>query len=109
MTITQSNNFFEKVYAIVQQIPSGTVTTYGQIARLIGSPRAARQVGYAMRAAPANRGLPCHRVVNRLGELAPTHVFEDKRIQRKLLEDEGITFLPNGKINLPRHFWHGPE
>ncbi len=107
MTSTQSTHFFEKVYTIVAQIPTGSVTTYGQIARLIGSPRAARQVGYAMRAAPSERRLPCHRVVNRLGELAPTHVFEDKRIQQKLLEDEGITFLLNGNIDLKKHFWFG--
>lgn len=106
MSARQSTNFFEKVYDIVAQIPSGKVTTYGQIARMIGSPRAAKQVGFAMRAA-GGRNLPCHRVVNRLGELAPEHVFDDKRIQRRILEDEGITFLLNGRIDLDKHFWGG--
>lgn len=102
-----SSGFFEKVYDIVQKIPAGSIATYGQIARMAGSPRAARQVGYAMRSAPKERNLPCHRVVNRLGELAPEHAFGDKRIQRKMLLDEGITFLSDGRIDLDQHFWNG--
>lgn len=106
-TSTTSNGFFNKIYAIVARIPAGTVATYGQVARMAGSPRAARQVGYAMSSAPQGRNLPCHRVVNRLGELAPEHAFGDKRIQRKMLEDEGITFLKDGRIDLEKYFWNG--
>lgn len=101
--------FYRNVYAIVGKIPAGVVATYGQIALLAGSPRAARQVGYALAAVSAGRNLPCHRVVNRLGELAPGHVFGEQGYQRMLLESEGITFLPGGRIDLKRHLWSGPE
>lgn len=98
-------SFFETIYDIVAQIPAGYVCTYGQIAMLAGRPRAARQVGMAMRTAPENRNLPCHRVVNRLGELAPEHAFGAKEIQRMLLEAEGVTFLPDGRICLEKHLY----
>ena len=90
-------SFFDKIYEIVAQIPPGRVATYGQIALLAGSPRAARQVG-----------LPCHRVVNRLGELAPEHVFGDREFQRMLLVSEGVGFLADGRIDLAHYAWQGP-
>ena len=96
--------FFERVYQIVAQIPSGKVITYGQIAFLLGSPHAARVVGYAMAAAPEWRGLPCHRVVNRRGELSREDIF-GPGVQRGLLEREGIAFLPNGRIDLKKCIW----
>lgn len=102
-----SGGLFETIYSIVARIPAGRVATYGQVARMAGSPRAARQVGYAMSASPQGRDLPCHRVVNRLGELAPNHVFGDQRIQRRMLEEEGITFLDDGRIDLDKHYWNG--
>lgn len=101
------SKFYQNIYMIVGKIPAGTVATYGQIAMLAGSPRAARQVGYAMAAVSAERQIPCHRVVNRLGELAPEHAFGDQRYQRMLLEGEGIVFLPDGRIDLQRHLWDG--
>lgn len=98
-------NAFTRVYEIVARIPPGKIATYGQIALLAGMPRGARVVGYAMRAAPSGRGLPCHRVVNRFGELAEEHVFGSREYQRMLLENEGVTFLGNGRIDLQRHLW----
>ncbi len=100
-------SFYEKIYRIVEQIPPGFVMTYGQIAMLIGHPRAARQVGGAMHAAPRQRGLPCHRVVNRRGEMAPGHVFGSEDYQRSLLKSEGVLFLPDGSIDLDRCLFHG--
>ena len=97
-------NSFARIYGIVAQIPPGAVATYGQIALIAGMPRGARVVGYAMSAAPS--GLPCHRVVNRFGELAAEHVFGGKEYQRMLLESEGVTFLPDGRIDLHRHLWN---
>lgn len=94
-------SFFEQVYRIVEQVPYGSVITYGQVAMLTGRPRHARQVGYALHAAPKERRLPWHRVVNRLGELSPRYAFTAK--QRKLLEKEGVTFGPNGRIHMRRH------
>lgn len=99
--------FYQRIYEVVEKIPAGTVATYGQIAMLTGKPRAARQVGQAMSGASAERNLPCHRVVNRLGELAPDHAFGDKIYQRMMLESEGIGFLPNGRIDLRKHLWNG--
>lgn len=97
--------FFENVYQVVRQIPRGYVTTYGMIAKWIGRPTAARHVGFAMHSAP--EGLPCHRVVNQRGEMAPRDVFGTEDFQRHLLMEEGITFLPNGRIDMKKHLWGG--
>ncbi len=102
---TRSLSFFDRVYALVAQIPAGRVATYGQIALLLDSPGAARAVGYAMHAAPPERDLPCHRVVGRDGRLAPGDVFGGPDTQRRLLEAEGITFRENGCIDLKKHLW----
>jgi len=99
--------FFQKVYELVSQIPSGKVATYGQIATLLGDGKKARVVGWAMKAAPEELKLPCHRVVNKLGELAPDYAFGDKSVQRTILKYEGITFLRDGKINMQKHLWQG--
>lgn len=96
----QKKTFYEKVYDIVAQIPEGYVMTYGQIAEIVGSPRAARVVGSAMHNAPAERCLPCHRVVNRFGTMAPNYVFGGPGYQKMLLESEGIEFLADGSIDL---------
>lgn len=104
----KEEGFFQKVYTVTAQIPKGCVATYGQIAALAGNPLAARQVGYAMSGVPDGLQLPCHRVINRKGELAPDDVFGDRSIQRAMLRREGITFLPDGRIDLERHLWR-PE
>jgi len=96
--------FFSMVYVITSKIPVGSVATYGQIAMLAGNPRASRIVGYAMHGA-GGRDLPCHRVVNRLGELSPPEIFGEGE-QRRLLEQEGITFLANGRIDMKKHLWN---
>jgi len=102
-------DFFKRVYKIVALIPEGKVITYGQIALILGEPRSARIVGWAMRATPEHLKLPSHRVVNRLGEMAPNYAFGDKEVQRQLLISEGVTFKDNGTIDLNKHFWGGPE
>lgn len=99
--------FFSKVYEIVSKIPVGKVITYGQIAMLLGKPKGARAVGWAMRAVNSNANLPCHRVVNRLGEMSPNYVFGSSELQRAILESEGITFLKNGCIDMKKHMWSG--
>ena len=100
-------NFFLKVYEIVSKIPEGKVATYGQIALLLGKPKGARAVGWAMRAAPKYLNLPCHRVVNRLGELSPDYVFGSSELQKAMLTSEGITFNENGRIDIKKHLWNG--
>ena len=99
------DGFFERVYKVVSQIPCGKVATYGQIATLLGQPQSARIVGFAMKAAPEELKLPCHRVVNKLGELAPDHAFGHKIIQRTILKSEGVTFISDGRINMEKHLW----
>lgn len=104
-----NDGFFQSVYRVVARIPTGRVATYGQIAAMMGMPRSSRVVGYAMRAAPGGEKLPCHRVVNRLGELSPEHVFGGKEFQRMLLEMEGVTFLEDGRVDLSLCLWDGAE
>ncbi len=94
--------YFEEVYKIVSNIPEGSIMTYGMIATMLGNPRSARIVGYAMHDAPADRHLPCHRVVNKEGRLSPEAIFGEGN-QRRLLEQEGITFKENGCIDMNKH------
>ncbi len=93
-------NFFEKVYALVQQIPEGYVSTYGDIARAIGNPRMARQVGWALHANPSSAITPCHRVVNREGLLCTGFVFGGINAQKAKLESEGVHVDKNYKVDL---------
>lgn len=99
--------FFAEVYRIVAQIPAGKVATYGQIAAWLGAPRGARTVGWAMWECPPELGLPCHRVVNRSGAMAPDHVFGGAERQRAMLAAEGVTFTPDGRVDMSRHMVTG--
>lgn len=83
-------NFFERVYEYLKSVPEGKVVTYGQIAFALGMPRASRAVGYALHVNPQPGVIPCHRVVNRYGKLAPAFAFGGVDAQRALLETEGV-------------------
>ena len=96
-------NTFEKIYEVVKSIPEGKVATYGQVALLAGNPRWARVVGYALHVNPEPGIIPCHRVVNREGKVAPGFAFGGEGVQRQLLESEGIVFEPNGRIDLEKY------
>lgn len=96
-------NTFEKIYEVVKNIPKGKVATYGQVAFLAGNPRWSRVVGYALHSKPESLDIPCHRVVNREGRLAPSFAFGSDELQRQLLESEGIVFEPDGKVNLKKY------
>ena len=98
-------SFPTRVYDLVQKIPKGKVTTYGQLAAMAGSPRASRIVGAAMYRAP--EGLPCHRVLYSNGTLCCDQAFGGKEIQRQMLEQEGIPFLTDGRVDLKRCLWTG--
>ncbi len=87
------DSFDERVYAVIRQIPRGKVATYGQIARLVGAPRMARFVGFALHRNPYEGEVPCHRVVFADGSLAPGFAFGGPGEQRRRLEREGVTFL----------------
>ena len=96
-------NTFEKIYEVVKNIPEGRVATYGQVALLAGNPRWARVVGYALHVNPEPITIPCHRVVNREGRVAPGFAFGGEDVQRQLLESEGIVFEPDGRIDLEKY------
>ena len=102
--------FHERVFAVVRQVPPGKVTTYGQVATLLGSPRVARQVGYAMAGAGrAAEPVPWHRVINAQGAISDRGDFGRVQEQRALLEAEGIEFNDRGHIDLKRFRWHFPD
>jgi len=96
-------SFFEDVYKIVKKVPPGKVTTYGEIAQALGT-RDARKIGWAMH---ANRdpGVPCHRVVDRTGRLAPNFAFDGAEEQRRRLAEEGVTFKDEMHVKLNTHLF----
>lgn len=100
-----NDNFFERVYAIVRQIPYGKVTSYGAIAKALGTARSARMVGWAMNASHHLEDVPAHRVVNRIGLLSGKHHFEGTNLMQQLLESEGIKVVNNQIIDFEKHFW----
>lgn len=97
------DTFPQRVYQIVAAIPEGCVTTYGEVARLAGSPRAARQGGGVLKRLPEGSKLPWHRVVNRRGEISLTG--PDLQRQRQALLAEGVQVSGKGEINLARYGW----
>ncbi len=98
-------NVFERIYAVVRQIPPGRVATYGQIAARAGNPRWARVVGYALHVNPEPGVIPCHRVVNRFGETSKAFAFGGEDVQRRLLEKEGVRFTAEGRVDLEQYLW----
>ena len=99
------NDFFDKVYNIVRQIPEGKVTSYGAIANYLGVKKSARLVGWAMNASHGDNSIPAHRVVNRVGLLTGKHHFGGTKIMQQLLENEGILIKENKILNLELYFW----
>ena len=97
-------SYYDRVYEIARRIPRGRAATYGQIALMTGSPRAARAVGYAM-AACTDPAVPCHRILARDGAIRE-HAF-GPGVRRALLEAEGVPFTPDGRVDLSRCRWDG--
>ena len=91
-------NFYQKVYEVVKTIPFGMVLTYGDIAKLIGSPNSSRQVGWALHVNPDPENIPCYRVVNRFGEVSKAFAFGGENRQKELLEKEGVIFDKKGRV-----------
>ncbi len=97
--------FFHMVYEVVKQIPYGKVATYGQVAKLVGKPKSARYVGYALHSNPSQSTIPCHRVVNRIGKVSSGFAFGGEQIHKQLLLNEGVQFDQNEQINLMVFGW----
>jgi methylated-DNA-protein-cysteine methyltransferase related protein len=102
----EPDNFFERVYDVVCRIPAGRVTTYGAIARYIGSPQSSRMVGWAMNSSHLQSDhIPAHRVVNRNGMLTGKHHFRHELLMQELLESEGIRVEDDRIVSFDQHFW----
>ena len=106
--MADNDNFFERVYEIAKQIPYGKVTSYGAIAKVLGSARSARMVGWAMNSSGKHEDVPAHRVVNRKGLLTGKHHFQGTNLMQQLLENEGIEVVNNQIVDFEKHFW-SPE
>lgn len=98
---------FEKIYEVVKKIPRGKVATYGQIAELAGNKKWSRVVGYALHANPDPAHIPCFRVVNRFGGLAPAFAFGGIGVQAEKLRAEGIKVGADNTVDLDRYLWDG--
>ena len=99
------NNTFTKIYDVVRRIPRGRVATYGQVASLAGNPHWSQVVGYALHVNPDPAGIPCYRVVNRFGEVSRAFAFGGENEQYRLLKEDGVEFLPDGRVDLHRSLW----
>lgn len=99
------SSFRERVLHVVALIPRGKVTTYGRIAESLGLPRNGRQVGGALSRSPDSPHYPCHRVVDRNGNLRGGWAFGHPDIMRHMLLDEGVSFLPDGCVDLAGCLW----
>lgn len=97
-------DFDIRVYEVTMQIPSGKVTTYGHIAAVLGVRSASRMVGYALNSVKGSDEIPCHRVVNRNGELTGKMHFATPTAMREALEAEGVEFIGEA-VNLKKHLW----
>jgi len=98
---------FERIYEQVKKIPKGKVATYGQIAILAGNPRWARAVGYALHSNPDPANIPCYRVLNRFGGLAPAFAFGGADAQAALLRKDGVEVREDGTVDLEKYLWDG--
>ncbi len=98
---------FELIYEQVRKIPRGKVATYGQIAMLAGNPRWSRVVGYALHANPDPDGIPCYRVVDRMGRLSEAFVFGGVNKQKELLQADGVEVSEDNRVDLEKYLWNG--
>ena len=101
-------SLYQRIYAVVDQIPLGKVATYGQIAKIVGrcSPRS---VGYAMAAVPFGTDIPWQRVINSQGKVSDRRRGQGAARQREWLQEEGVVFDENGIVDLSRWHWRGPK
>ena len=100
------SNFFQKVYEVVKLIPEGKVTSYGAIAKYLGSARSSRMVGWALNNLKHTEGMiPAHRVLNRNGMLTGKAAFSGENLMQELLESEGVEVANDQVVNFKAHFW----
>ncbi len=97
--------FFQRVYAVAKMIPFGRVTSYGAIAKFLGTPKSSRMVGWALNASHLDGSVPAHRVVNRVGLLSGKHHFSGTNIMQQLLENENIRVKNNQVEDFENLLW----
>ncbi|MFN2432096.1 MAG: MGMT family protein [Gemmatimonadota bacterium] len=107
--VAGGGSFFARVYGIVRAVPRGRVATYGQVAALLGSPRAARTVGWALHALPEASDVPWHRVVNAQGRISTGCREHAASLQAALLRRESVPVDGQGRLQLARFLWTGPS
>ena len=100
-----TEGFFFRVYEVTKLIPFGRVTSYGAIAKFLGTPRSARMVGWALNASHLDDSIPAHRVVNRNGFLSGKHHFKGSNLMQQLLENENIKVENNQVVAFKKYFW----
>ena len=103
-----TSSFHTRVISLIRTIPAGKVATYGQIAAMAGSPRAARQVVRVLHSSSEKESLPWHRVINREGRIS-LGKGDGYELQKALLEDEGVVFGLTDRVDLNRFGWSGQE
>ena len=95
----------ESVWDLVAMIPHGRVASYGQLALMLGHPRRARQVGFALHRSPPGKPIPWHRVINGKGRISFPENSRRYLMQRAMLEGEHIVFGPRGTVNFKLYGW----
>jgi methylated-DNA-protein-cysteine methyltransferase-like protein len=105
MPVSQQSTFFNDVYEVVKLIPKGRVTSYGAIAKYLGSAKSSRVVGYAMNSAHSVKGVPAQRVVNRNGMLTGKHHFATETRMQELLEKDGVKVKDDKVVDFEKRFW----
>ena len=104
--LQDNDNFFNRVYEVVKLIPVGRVTSYGAIARSIGSAQSSRMVGWALNNCIFNEdAIPAHRVVNRIGLLTGKNHFRTPTLMQELLESEGVKIKNDKVVDFEKLFW----
>ncbi|QJD81053.1 MGMT family protein [Spirosoma rhododendri] len=106
--MAEQRDYFEDVYQVVRQVPSGRVTTYGAIARYLSLRAGARMVGWAMNSSHGHN-VPAHRVVNSQGILSGKHFFGGPTIMQQLLEDEGVQVTDDRVVDFKTKLWDPSE
>lgn len=109
-TSLKEATLYERIYAVVRQIPPGQVTTYGQVAAVVGGKCEARTVGYALSALPFDSDVPWQRVINRQGKISLRDGGVGSAHQRELLAAEGVIFdAQTGRTDFETFGWSGPD
>ena len=101
----EEEGFFQRVYEVTKQVPFGRVTSYGSIAKFLGTPRSARMVGWALNASHLDDSIPAHRVVNKQGLLTGKHHFDGSNLMQQLLENENISIKNNQIVAFKELYW----